>query len=74
MTVTFLDHTTDLHLDIWSEFSAMPGQRLTLRQACRLFGRGPREVAEALQDLIDAAVLQKVGPYYVRGDWDRFTA
>ena len=73
MTEKILDRT-GLRLHISREFSAMPGQRLTLSQACRLFGGGPREVAEALQDLIDAAVLEKVGPYYVRGDWDRFTA
>jgi hypothetical protein len=73
MAETILDRT-DLHLHIWREFSAMPGHRLTLRQACRLFGGRPREVAETLQNFIDAGVLQKIGPYYVRSDWSRFTA
>jgi hypothetical protein len=66
--------TTELRLRIWDEFQTMPGQRLTLGQACRLFGGDDAEVAAALRDLVDASVLRQIGPYYVRADWDHFTA
>ena len=69
-----VEKTTDLHLRIWAEFGTMPGLRLTRDQACRLFGGEPGEVVSALQDLVDAAVLRHVGPYYIRADFGRFTA
>jgi hypothetical protein len=72
MTETALAHVTDLHYRIWKEFLEMPGSRMTLAQACRLFGGGPRVVERALQDLVDAAVLRQIGPYYLRADLDRF--
>ena len=69
------EHITELHLEIWREFETMPGQRLTLEQACRLFSGQPRDVVvAALRDLVDASVLREIGPYYVRADWARFTA
>jgi len=74
MTETSHGPTTDLHIRIWSEFHSMPGVRLTLGQACRLFGGTPSEVASALQDLVDSAVLRQIGPYYVRADFGRFSA
>ena len=52
----------------------MPGLRLTRNQACRLFGGESNKVVEALQDLVDAAVLRQIGPYYVRADIGSFTA
>ena len=52
----------------------MPGLRLTRDQACRLFGGESSEVVDALQDLVDAAVLRQVGPYYIRADIGSFTA
>ena len=52
----------------------MPGLRLTRNQACRLFGGESSKVVEALQDLVDAAVLRQIGPYYVRADIGSFTA
>ena len=68
-----LEKATDLHVRIWAEFATMPGMRLTGDQACRLFG-GQTEVLDALQDLVDTGVLRQVGPYYIRADFDRFTA
>jgi hypothetical protein len=68
-----LEGATDLHIRIWAEFATMPGMRLTSDQACRLFG-GQTEVLDALQDLVDTGVLRQVGPYYIRADFDRFTA
>jgi len=74
MTESFVDQRTELHLRIWGEFREMPGLRITLDQACRLFGGQPTEVAAALQDLVNAAVLRQIGPYYLRADWENFTA
>lgn len=69
-----LERTAGLHLRIWAEFADMPGQRLTRAQAHRLFGGDPRDVDAALQDLIGAGMLRKVGPYYIRADFAGFTA
>ena len=69
-----LEKATELHFRICSEFYTMPGLRLTLTQACRLFGGRPSEVIAALGDLVDASVLRQIGPYYVRADFGSFTA
>jgi hypothetical protein len=63
-----------LQFQIWGEFQSMPGVSLTLAQACRLFGGAPADVVAALHELVDAAVLRQIGPYYVRADFDRFAA
>lgn len=70
-----VERDTDLRCRIWAEFRTMPGLRLTRNQACRLFGgESAKVVDEALQDLVDAAVLRQIGPYYVRADIGSFTA
>jgi nicotinate-nucleotide pyrophosphorylase len=69
-----VERATDLQFRIWAEFRTMPGLRLTRNQACRLFGGESNTVIEALQDLVDAAVLRQIGPYYVRADIGSFTA
>jgi hypothetical protein len=69
-----LEGATDLQIRIWSEFQTMPGLRLTREQACRLFGGEPNKVLNALQELVDVAALRQVGQYYIRADFDRFTA
>jgi hypothetical protein len=69
-----LEKATDLHFRIWTEFRTMPGLRLTRDQACRLFGGESSQVVSALQDLVDAAVLRRIGRYYIRADFGRFTA
>jgi hypothetical protein len=56
------------------EFQEMPGLRLTLGQACRLWGYDPGTVVAALDELVAAAVLRQIGPYFVRADISRFTA
>ena len=66
--------TTSEQLRIWREFRELPGLRLTLGQACRLFDLEPICGAEALQGLIDAGVLRQVGPFYLRADLDSFAA
>ena len=69
-----VERAKDLHFRIWAEFRTMPGLRLTRNQACRLFGGESNNVVETLQDLVDAAVLRQIGPYYVRADIGSFTA
>lgn len=69
-----LERATDLHFRIWAEFRTMPGLRLTRDQARRLFGGQSNEVIQALQDLVDAALLRQIGPYYIRTDIGSFTA
>jgi hypothetical protein len=69
-----VEAATDLHIRIWAEFQTMPGLRLTRDQARRLFGGSANEVADALQELVDAGVLREVGPYYIRADFGSFTA
>jgi hypothetical protein len=64
----------EIHIRIWSEFQALPGLRLTVEQACRLFGGEPSVVVAALHDLVESGVLRQIGPYYVRADFDRFAA
>ena len=74
MTATSSGPGSELHIRIWSEFHEMPGRRLTLTQAKRLFGGSTTDVAAALRDLVDAAVLRQIGPYYVRADFGEFSA
>jgi hypothetical protein len=74
MTELHLRHSSQLHLRIYGEFVEMPGLRLTLSQACRLWSLDPATGATVLQDLIEAAVLRRIGPYYVRADLGRFCA
>ena len=74
MTETALAQATDLHFRIWNEFREMPGCKLTLAQACRLFGGDPQIVGLALRDLVGSSILRHLGPYYLRADLDRFVA
>lgn len=59
---------------IWGEFNEMPGLRLTLEQAARLWDVDPVELGAVLQELVEQALLQQIGPYFVRADLGRFTA
>ncbi len=74
MTDTILESPTEMHYRIWGEFHEMPGLRMTLDQVCRLVGGNRADVVEALTGLIDAGVLRQVGPYYIRADYERYTA
>lgn len=74
MTDTRVTHPPDLRFRIWSEFLEMPGLRLTFAQACRLWAIDRATGETVLQDLVDAAVLRQIGPYYMRADLGRFSA
>ena len=45
-----LTNASELHFRIWSEFHTMPGLRLTLGQACRLFA-AVQQVARNVPEL-----------------------
>ena len=74
MTDLHILQPSDLHYRVWSEYLEMPGLRLTLEQACRLWGLDAATATLILQDLVDAAVLRQVGQYYLRADLGRFSA
>ena len=54
------------------EYQEMPGLRLTLAQAARLWSMDRAQAAQTLETLVDAAFLRRVGDLYVRADscWD----
>jgi hypothetical protein len=53
------DSVADLLLMIRAEYDEMPGLRLTLAQACRLFGIGPHTAETVMQMLVDTGVLAR---------------
>jgi hypothetical protein len=56
------------------EYLEMPGQRLTIEQAARLWGVDERVGADVLTRLVETGFLSHVGPYYFRADLGRFSA
>lgn len=48
---------TELRLRVHAEFREMPGLRLTLPQAARLFSLEPAHCARVLGTLVDAGIL-----------------
>jgi hypothetical protein len=74
MTDSTLPPVTDLHVRIVGEFLEMPGLRLTIGQACRLWSLDPATGGCVLRELVDAGVLQRIGPDYIRADIGRFCA
>ena len=73
---TVADRDTDLELlaTIYSEYVEMPGLQLTLAQASRLWNVDRARTAQALETLIDASFLRRVGNRYVRADCGRMCA
>jgi hypothetical protein len=51
----------DLHLRIHAEYQEMPGLKLTLPQASRLFNLEPARCAQALDALVARGVLRRDG-------------
>jgi hypothetical protein len=56
---------------IREEYLEMPGMRLTLPQACRLFGLDEPAGRRALETLVNAAFLRCAGGSYARADSGR---
>ena len=51
---------------VHSEFMEMPGMRLTLAQACRLWNVDAATSQDVLNQLVDEQFLRVSGPHYVR--------
>jgi hypothetical protein len=64
----------DLHVRIRAEFSEMPGLKLTLPQASRLFNIEPALCAHALDRLVSAGCLSLAGGAFVRAGGGRQSA
>jgi hypothetical protein len=65
---------TDLEHRVWGEYREMPGHRLTLEQACRLWGTDAATSAAVLDRLCQSGRLRHIGPYYFRSDLGHFSA
>jgi hypothetical protein len=62
----FLDDEGDLRRRVRAEFNEMPGLRLTVRQAARLFGIERVKCERVLQTLVSAGVLATDGSTFTR--------
>jgi hypothetical protein len=51
---------------VHGEFMEMPGLRLTVAQACRLWNVDPDTSLDVLNQLVDEQFLRVSGPHYVR--------
>ena len=60
------DHDHDLHLRVRGEFVEMPGLRLTLAQAARLFHLEAARCERVLAALVESGVLSVSGRMFVR--------
>jgi hypothetical protein len=63
MMTTIADE--DLHVRIHAEYREMPGLKLTLAQASRLFNLEPARCAEALGALVSGGVLRTDGKMFL---------
>ena len=63
MTMTAEDR--DLHVRIHAEYEEMPGLKLTVAQASRLFNLEPGRCARALAALVDVGVLRTDGQAFL---------
>lgn len=51
---------------VHGEYMEMPGLRLTLAQACRLWNADPDTSRDVLNRLVEEQFLRQSGPHYVR--------
>jgi hypothetical protein len=59
---------------VHGEFMEMPGLRLTLAQACRLWNIDPATSRDVLNQLVDEQFLRLNGPHYMRAATGRSLA
>lgn len=62
------DFDINLLARIYGEYMEMPGLRLTLAQASRLWNLKVATSAHVLERLVDASFLRRAGDCYVRAD------
>ena len=55
----------DLHVRIHAEYQEMPGLKLTLAQAARLFNLERERCATALDSLVDSGLLRRDGQTFL---------
>jgi hypothetical protein len=61
-----------LLIRVCREYTDLPGLRLTLMQASRLWGTDEAESRQVLDELVARAVLRRSGAHYVRAEsWSR---
>ena len=58
----------DLEARVQSEYLEMPGQRLTVAQASKLWNVTETVAHVVLDRLVERRFLRHVGPYYFRSD------
>ena len=63
--------THELPTLIRAEYLEMPGLRLTLSQAVRMWNTSPQSCVEILDGLVQVGFLWKEGPMYLRADSGR---
>lgn len=61
----------DLHVRIRAEYQEMPGLKLTLAQASRLFNLEPARCATALEALVHRGVLRADGNLFLDANGGR---
>ena len=61
-------HDGDLHVRIRAEFAEMPGLKLTLPQAARLFNLEKDRCERVLGGLVDAGALAVIGGAFIRAE------
>jgi hypothetical protein len=66
-----LDCVADLRALIRAEYREMPGLKLTLPQAIRLWSAEPGRCAQALDVLVERGFLHRAGGTYMRADCGR---
>ena len=62
------DGRRDISTTIKGEYLEMPGLRLTLAQAARLFSMKPGVIEAALDRLVASSFLRHMGAFYARAD------
>ena len=67
---SFQDQAQDLHLRIQAEFAEMPGMKLTLSQASRLFNVERTVCERVLETLVHKRLLSQSGAMFVRPIWN----
>jgi hypothetical protein len=68
------DDDLELHLRVLAEYREMPGLRLTLTQAARLFDIEPTQCKRVLGTLVDAGCLATDGRQFATADGGRRSA
>jgi Fic family protein len=58
----------DLEARVQGEYLEMPGQRLTVPQAAKLWDVDEEVAGAILERLVRRRFLRRVGPYYFRSD------